>query len=184
MKAISEIGIKKASRFFSFSVFQVIYHLLVDHFLYFSQVRIILFKILGARIGKDVVIMDVKFFNLHHRGFGGFKVGNECFLGDEVLIDLYDEVVLGYKVTLAQRVTVLTHLNVGYSDHPLQKYFPKKAQPVILKNNIFIGAGSIILPGVTIGEGSFVAAGSVVNSNIPKKSVFGGVPAKLIRKLE
>jgi len=183
MKAIEEIGYKRTFKFVIYSIIQVIYHQLINHLFFIPPARKLFLILLGARIGSDSVLMDVKFFNWHHSGPGGLAIGNKCFLGDETLIDLYDKVILEDHVTLGQRVLILTHTNVGYKDHPLQKYFPKKSKGVIFKKGCFIGAGTIILPGVVIGEKAFVAAGSVVTSDVPSNSVYAGVPAKLIKKL-
>ena len=57
----------------------------------------------------------------------------------------------------------------------------KCARPVVLCDNVFIGAHSIILKGVTIGENSIVAAGSVVTKSIPANPIWGGNPAKKIK---
>lgn len=179
MKEVKEIGLGKAVKFLLFSLIQPIFFLA-----FIPPLRKILFMLLGAKIGHSSVLMNVKFFNVHHTGFKGLKIGRECFIGDETLIDLYQQVVLEDQVTLAQRVTVLTHLNVGYLDHPLQATFPKKSQPVVFKKGSVVGATSVILPGVTIGENSFVAAGSVVTKNVDPNTLVGGVPAKVIRKLK
>ena len=183
MKAIKEIGPKKAIRFILYSLLQVIYHRFINHILFFPQFRKLFLQIIGAKIGQDSIIMDVQFFNWHHKGPAGLKVGNKCFIGDETLIDLHNFVVLEDHVTIAQRVTILTHTNVGYSDHPLQKYFPKFSKPVTFKKGCVIGASSTVLPGVTIGTQSFVAAGSVVTKNVPDRVLVAGVPAKIIRKI-
>lgn len=178
MEAVKEIGFKKAFKFFFFSFFHLFYRLLP-----LPQLRKLFLQLAGARIGKDSIIMDVRFFNWHHQGLNGLKIGNRCFLGDESLIDLYDKVILEDNVSIAQRVTILTHLNVGYKDHPLQKSFPLKSQPVIIKMGSVVGACSTILAGVTIGEKSLIAAGSVVTKDIPSGMLVGGVPAKEIRKI-
>lgn len=184
MRAIDEIGLRKSTRFALYSFLAVTYHWVINHFLYLPQTRKLFLILLGAEIGNDSIIMNVKFFNWHHTGPSGLRIGKMCFLGDETLIDLYDSIILEDQVTIGQRVIILTHTNVGYSSHPLQKYFPKKSRRVIFKNSCFVGAGSIILPGITIGSQSFIAAGSVVTSDVPKNSVYAGVPAKLIRKLK
>ena len=80
--------------------------------------------LLGARIGARSLLHDVRFFNLYRRGPGRPRIGDECFLGDECLLDLAEGIELEDQVTLAERVLVLTHLNVGYADHPLQSAFP------------------------------------------------------------
>ncbi len=184
MKGVEEIGIRKSIRFVLYSFLQVIYHQMIDHFLRIPQARKFFLQILGAKIGKSSVIMDVKFFNWYHTGPGGMTIGNECYIGDEALIDLYDKVILEDQVTLAQKVIVLTHLNVGYLNHPLQKLFPKTTKPAIFRRGCVVAANSTILPGVTIGSQSFVAAGSVVTKSVPPNTLVAGVPAKLVRKLK
>ena len=60
----------------------------------------------------------------------------------------------------------------------------KKCRPVVIEHDAFIGAGSIILSGVTIGANSVVAAGSVVSRSIPANEIWGGNPARFIKKVE
>lgn len=55
---------------------------------------------------------------------------------------------------------------------------------VVIENNVWIGAGAIITPGVHIGHHSMIAAGAVVTEDIPPYSLFAGVPARLIAKIE
>lgn len=183
MEALKELGFKSSFKFAIFTIWQIFYYF-ATKFFPFPPLRSVLLTLMGATVGKDALIMDVKFINFHRRGMKGLKIGKRCFVGDETLIDLYGSVATDDNVTLAQRVLVLTHTSVGYATHPLQKYFPKKAASVAFGEGCFIGAGSIILPGVKVGEQSFVAAGSVVTKDVPAKSLVGGVPAKMIRKLE
>lgn len=183
MKAIDEVGLKKTFKFLFFAFLQIVYHNLIDHLFYFSHARKLFLTVLGAKVGKNSIIMDVRFFNWHHKGPAGLKIGKECFIGDETIIDLFDKVILEDQVTIAQRVTILTHINVGYKDHPLQNYFPKFSKPVIFKKGSVVGASATILSGVTIGERAFVAAGSVVTKDVPSQTLVAGVPAKKIRKI-
>lgn len=183
-RAIDEVGTKRTIRFILYCVVQVIYHNLVDHLLYFSSARKLFLQILGAKIGKYSILMDVNFFNWHHTGPSGLKIGKECFIGDKTLIDLYQSVILEDQVTVAQRVTILTHLNVGYKNHPMQKFFPKTSRPVTLKKGSVVGAAATILPGITIGQQAFIAAGSVVTKNVPANTLVAGIPAKKIRKIK
>jgi acetyltransferase-like isoleucine patch superfamily enzyme len=145
--------------------------------------RVAWLRLLGARVGARVVLHDVRFFNLYRRGPGGLVIGDDCFLGDECLLDLADEIHLEGQVTLAERVVVLTHLNVGYRDHPLQAHFPAFAAPVRFGRGSFVGANATILPGVGIGAGSFVAAGSVVTEDVPDRVLVAGAPARKVRSL-
>lgn len=184
MKATSELGVGGILWFITTSILQTIYQVIVTNLLFFPLARNFYLSLLGAEIGKDTIIMNVKFFNWHRTGLKGLSIASQCFIGDETLIDLYDQVIFEDHVTLAPRVNILTHLNVGYRDHPLQKYFPKTSKPVVFKRGCVVGAASTVLPGVTIGEEAFVAAGSVVTGDVPPKTLVAGVPAKIVRRLK
>lgn len=178
MKALEEIGWRRAARFGLVTLAMVPYRLAL-----FPPLRAAWLRLLGARIGPRAVLHDVRFFNLYRRGLGGLEVGAECFLGDECLLDLAEAVRLGPQVTLAERVLILTHTNVGYRDHPLQPHFPPLAAPVVIERGCFIGAQATILPGLTLGPESFVAAGSVVTEDVPARTLVAGVPARPLRSL-
>ena len=177
-KALGEIGVARALRYGLLTLAMVPYRVAL-----FPPVRTAWLRLMGATIGRRVILHDVRFFNLYRRGLGGLRVGDDCFVGDECLLDLADEIRLEDHVTLAERVVVLTHTNVGYRDHPLQSHFPAMAAPVIIRRGSFVGASVTILPGVTIGPEAFVAAGSVVTSDVPPRTVVAGVPARTVRPL-
>lgn len=177
-KALDEIGWARAARFGLLTLAMVPYRLAL-----FPPVRAFWLSLLGARIGSRVIVHDVRFFNLYRRGLGGLQVGDDCFLGDECLLDLAEGIRLGPQVTLAERVLILTHMNVGYADHPLQASFPPLAAPVVVERGCFLGANVTVLPGVSIGAGSFVAAGSVVTRDVPAGTLVAGVPARAVRAL-
>jgi acetyltransferase-like isoleucine patch superfamily enzyme len=179
LKALDEIGWARAMRFAFFSVALLPYRLAL-----FPPLRTAWLRLLGAKIGARVVLHDVRFFNLYRRGIRGLTVGNDCFLGGECLLDLAEGICLEDQVTLAERVLILTHTNVGYRDHPLQRHFPPIAAPVTIGRGSFIGANVTVLPGVRIGEGSFVAAGSVVTADVPAHTLVAGIPAKALRALD
>jgi len=178
VKALDEIGWGRAARFGFFTLAMVPYRLAL-----FPQLRAPWLRLLGARIGPRTVLHDVRFFNLYRRGFAGLEIGEECFVGDECLIDLAEAVRLERQVTLAERVLVLTHTNVGYRDHPLQARFPAMAAPVVVEAGSFLGANVTVLPGVRVGAQSFVAAGSVVTEDVPPRTLVAGVPARPLRTL-
>jgi acetyltransferase-like isoleucine patch superfamily enzyme len=178
VKALDEIGWQKAARFAFFTLALLPYRIAL-----FPPLRALWLRLLGARIGRRVVAHDVRFFNTYRRGFAGLSIGDDCFLGDECLFDLAEGIVLESQVTLAERVLVLTHMNVGYQDHPLQGQFPAMAAPVVIEQGSFVGANVTILAGVKIGAGSFVAAGSVVTADVPAKSLVAGAPARPVRTL-
>jgi acetyltransferase-like isoleucine patch superfamily enzyme len=179
LKAVQEVGWGRAARFAAMTLAMLPYRVALV-----PPVRAAWLRVLGARIGSRVVLHDVRFFNLYRRGLGGLTLGDECFLGDECLLDLAEEIVLGPQVTLAERVLILTHTNVGYRDHPLQRHFPASASPVRIEGGSFVGANATLLPGITIGAGSFVAAGAVVTASVPPRTLVAGVPARPVRALD
>lgn len=178
MKAIKEVGLPKIIKFGFFELVKLFLYLLI-----FPPLKTFLLKLLRVKIGKNTIIHQVRFINLYRLGFKGLKIGQNCFIADEVLLDLADKVVLEDNVTLAVRASIFTHTNVGFMDHPLQKHFPKFSRQVRIKKGAFIGANATILPGTTIGECSLVAAGAVVTKDVPANTLVAGVPAKKIRKL-
>jgi acetyltransferase-like isoleucine patch superfamily enzyme len=178
-KALSEIGWRRGLRFLALTLAMIPYRMAL-----FPPIRSLWLRLLGARIGARAILHDVRFFNLYRRGLRGLEIGHECFLGDECLLDLAESIRLEPQVTLAERVVILTHMNVGYADHPLQRLFPPSAAPVVIRRGAFVGANVTILPGVEVGSGSFLAAGSVVTGNVPPAVLMAGVPARVVRSLD
>jgi acetyltransferase-like isoleucine patch superfamily enzyme len=179
MRALREIGLRKALRFCFATCFLAFFNWML-----FPPLRRLALLAVGAHIGADGVIHNVHFFNAYRTGFKGLWLGRRCFIGDECLIDLADQVILEDDVTLAERVTVLTHTNVGYADHPLQPYFPAMQAPVRFERGAFVGVNATILPGVTIGASAFVAAGSVVTESVPARTLVAGVPSRILRRVD
>ena len=93
-------------------------------------------------------------------------------------------VTIGNHVNLAQGITV-TALNHNFSD-PSQRIDEQgvTTTPVVIGDDVWIGANAVVLPGVTVGNHSVVAAGAVVNRDVPPFSLVAGVPAKIIRSLK
>lgn len=176
MNALQSIGIIKAIRFVWYSFYAWLLHISLP------PVRVWLMRLAGAHIGNDTVIFDATFSNLYHYGFGKLTIGNKCFIGDEVMFDVRGGVTLEDEVTLSNRTTIVSHINVGYKDHPLQKLYPTKEAPVVIRQGTYIGTGAIILPGVTIGEESVVGAGAVVTRSIPSHVLAVGVPAVIHKR--
>ncbi len=178
MKAFNEIGIGGACRFGLSTIATGVLRVLP-----LPQIRASYLRFLGARIGRDTVIHEVRLFNCYRRGFKGLRIGKECFIGDECMFDLAESITMEDQVTLAERVTVLTHTNVGYHDHPLQSHFPSSQSPVAFRRGCFVGACAVILPGIEIGPSAFVAAGAVVTAAVAANTVVAGVPARVVRTL-
>lgn len=117
----------------------------------------------------------------------GCHVGEGCFIGDHVRIDQghADMITLEDGVSVAGGSRLLCHQRdfseyfVG-SDYNKLRY---KIKPIVLKKGCLIGMESFVLPGVTVGEGAIVGAGSLVTKDIPAWTVATGRPAKVVREI-
>lgn len=110
--------------------------------------------------------------------------GNNTTLHEHVFInydcsilDLCGEVTIEEGVMIAPRVSITTE---GHPINPTHR-LSLEGKPVTLRKNAWIGLGAIILPGVTIGENSVVASGAVVTIDVPKNTLVGGVPARILK---
>lgn len=112
----------------------------------------------------------------------------DVIIGDNTRIGLHTTVIgpveIGSNVNLAQGI-VVTALNHNFTDctKRIDEQGVSTAK-VTIGNDVWIGANATILPGVTIGNHSVVAAGAVVTKDVPPYSLVGGVPAKILKKLK
>ncbi len=171
-KVIEEVGWPRILKYFIFGFWDFIFQLLI-----YSPLRILWLKLGGATLGKNCFIDRVIFMNLDRTGLSGLKLGDDCYLGPAVLIDLAGKVTLENQTTIAAKSIILSHNSVGYRDHPLIKYYPKKTYHTVIGPGSAIGVGCIILPGVAIGARVLVGAGSVVTKSLPDGVMAVGSPA-------
>jgi len=139
----------------------------------------------GIQLGNRVTIG--KYAIIRPSNIYGGRIGEGLTIGDNSNIGPYNyigcsgKITIGNNVMLAPRVSIYAENHVF--DHPeiLIRDQGVEKKEVIIEDDCWIAANSIILAGVTIGRGSVVAAGSVVTENVPPYSVVAGVPAKWIK---
>lgn len=108
-------------------------------------------------------------------GGGGTFVNYKCWF------DLGADIVIGNKCNIAMNVTFMnSDHDLADSERRAGKYRPK---PITVGDGCWIGANSLIMPGVTIGSGVVIAAGSVVTKDCEKDCLYGGIPARKIKEL-
>ncbi|OLN87644.1 putative acetyltransferase C18B11.09c 2 [Colletotrichum chlorophyti] len=108
-------------------------------------------------------------------------IGENCFINFNCTILDTSLVVLGDRVQLGPNVSIYS---AGHETSVLSRIkFIEFGDPVRIEDDAWIGGGTIILPGVTIGRGSTIGAGSIVTKDIPPYSVAIGSPAKIVKKL-
>ncbi len=108
-------------------------------------------------------------------------LGNAVYANFNLTLVDDADIYIGDNVMLAPNVIIAT------AGHPIEPNLRRKAaqfnMPVRIENNVWIGAGAILLPGVTIGENSVIGAGSVVTKDIPKNAVAYGNPCRVVREI-
>jgi acetyltransferase-like isoleucine patch superfamily enzyme len=140
-----------------------------------DQIRERLGEIIDTKLDESTTV-----FAPFYTNFGRFItigkrvfINHACSLLDMGGITIEDDVLIGPKVNLVTE------------NHPLDPADRRAliCKPIVIKRNAWIGAAATILPGVTIGENSVVAAGAVVSKDVPAYMVVGGIPATFIRSV-
>ena len=106
-------------------------------------------------------------------------VGNNTHLGYQLIISVGCDIVIGDDVLIGDRVSILSY--DGHPSNPIERHLPapkESSKPIVIGNNVWIGACCTILKGVTIGEGSVISNGSVVTNRVPPNSMAIGNPAR------
>jgi maltose O-acetyltransferase len=124
-------------------------------------------------------------FSLHEPCF--FAGSEYIQIGNGVVINAFTHIWGHGGVVIGNNVMIASHTAITSLTHnPNSKLFSDEniAKPVIIGNNVWIGAHVVIFPGIKIGDNCIIGAGSVVTKNIPDGSVYAGVPAKELYKLD
>jgi len=111
-------------------------------------------------LGENVSINDGCFIT----SIFNIKIGNDCLIGEYVSIRDYNHTYSDISKKIKGQGFTGAPINIG--------------------QNVWIGRGAMILPGVQIGDGAIIAANSVVGKDVPANTIFGGIPAKIIKNRE
>lgn len=135
-----------------------------------------------VKIGDNSTINSQVFFTLDSpfSADNEILIGNNVFIGDLCKIHCKTRVTIGDNTLIASSST-LVDAGHGFDRNLRYNQQSNISEPIVLENDVWIGTGCIILSGVTIGEGSAVGAGSLVNKSIPPYQIWAGSPAKFIR---
>lgn len=140
-----------------------------------QEINAVFSELIGKKV-DDTFFMIPPFYSDFgeniHIGKNVF-VNHACTFMDRGGIMLEDNVLIGPKANLIT------------TNHPINPSERRAtiSQPIVIKKGAWIGVGATILPGVTIGENSIVAAGAVVSKDVPNNAIVGGIPAKFIKSI-
>jgi maltose O-acetyltransferase len=148
-----------------------------------GALRTMLYRWAGFQIEKSAFIIgNIRFYTGQKDIYTKLKVGSQVVIGHEVVLNLDTD------ITIEDNVSIGPHVLIYTGTHPLGRGSMRRmpqllAKPVKLERGCWVGLGAIILPGVTVGAGSVVAAGSVIKQNVPPHTLVEGNPAVVVQKL-
>jgi acetyltransferase-like isoleucine patch superfamily enzyme len=140
-------------------------------------------------IGRDVVILARAWLSVvdEHNGrrySPRLRIGDRTHLGQDLVVACIGQVDIGEDVLVSDRVFLGdTYHDYRDPDTPVIRQPMAEPKPVRVERGAFIGVGAIVLPGVTIGENGYVAAGAVVTRDVAPRAVVAGNPARVIRQV-
>ncbi|KTD57369.1 sugar O-acetyltransferase [Legionella shakespearei] len=141
-----------------------------------DEIRALFSELIGKKVDESFLLIPP----FYTAGGDEIRIGRNVFINQNCT--LYD---LG-GLDIADDVMIGPNVSIITASHPLE---PSKrrnitiGKPIVIEKNVWIATGAIIIGGVTLGENSVVAAGSVVTKNIPPNTLVGGNPARVIRSI-
>ncbi|OWZ15583.1 Maltose O-acetyltransferase [Phytophthora megakarya] len=134
-------------------------------------------KLLGSKGDKCLIEMPFR-----------CDYGYNIRMGDKCYINFNCAMLDVCKITIGNRVMLGPNVQLYTASHPLNPELRASGvmsgKSITLEDNVWIGGNSVVLPGVRIGNGAVIGAGSVVTKDVPPMCVYAGNPAKFIKKIE
>ena len=141
-----------------------------------NEVRALFSELIGKKVDDSFVLVPP----FYSTGGTDIRVGRNVFVNQNCTfydlggLDIADDVMIGPNVSI---------ITSSHPVEPSQRRATVIARPIVIERNVWIAAGATIIGGVTVGENSVVAAGSVVTKDVPPNTIVGGNPAKVIRSI-
>jgi acetyltransferase-like isoleucine patch superfamily enzyme len=141
-----------------------------------AEVRTLFSELIGRKVDDSFLLIPP----FYTTGGSDIRVGRNVFINQNCTfydlggLDIADDVMIGPNVSL---------ITSGHYLEPSRRRAFTTAKPIVIERNVWIAAGATVIGGVTVGENSVVAAGSVVTRNVPPNTLVGGNPANVIRSI-
>lgn len=171
-------------------------HVKIDKFLNFNRQwddqRMWKNKMVGSLYVAKGAVLEVDAFDVYAGSRINVNTGAKLSLGSgyvnhDCVIDCFSSISIGHEVAISERVVIRdsdNHAIVTESNRnegSTMNVDKQVSAPIVIQDHVWIGMNVIILKGVTIGEGAIVAAGSVVNKEVPPHCMVAGIPAKVVK---
>jgi maltose O-acetyltransferase len=145
-------------------------------------IRAAIMRMVGFQFGQKVCIWGTPTIVGGGDIYHNLRIGVNTLVGIGVYFDMAGPICIGDRVSLGPQIMFITGAHQVLGEY--QRAGALQSKPIQVGNGVWIGARALILPGVTIGDGAIIAAGAVVNKNVPANSLVAGVPATIKRELD
>lgn len=141
-----------------------------------DEIRNLFSQLIGKKVDESFLLIPP----FYTTGGAEIRIGNNVFINQNCTfydlggLDIGDDVMIGPNVSI---------ITTGHPLEPSQRRAVTIGKPIVIERNVWIAAGATIIGGVTVGENSVVAAGSVVTRDVPPNTLVGGNPARIIRAI-
>jgi acetyltransferase-like isoleucine patch superfamily enzyme len=141
-----------------------------------DEIRALFGELIGKKVDESFLLIPP----FYTAGGNEIRVGHNVFVNQNCTfydlggLDIADDVMIGPNVSI---------ITAGHPLDPAQRRSATIGRPIVIEKNVWIAAGAIIIGGVTVGENSVIAAGSVVTKDVPPNTLVGGNPARVIRSI-
>jgi acetyltransferase-like isoleucine patch superfamily enzyme len=141
-----------------------------------DEIRALFSDLIGQKVDDSFLLIPP----FRTAGGNEIRVGRHVFVNQNCTfydlggLHIADDVMIGPNVSL---------ITTGHPLEPSQRRSVTVGKPIVIERNVWIAAGAIVIGGVTVGENSVVAAGSVVTRDVPPNTLVGGNPARVIRPI-
>ncbi|WP_163652410.1 2,3,4,5-tetrahydropyridine-2,6-dicarboxylate N-acetyltransferase [Listeria sp. PSOL-1] len=141
-----------------------------------SAIPLLDLKSINARIEPGVVIRDQVTIGDNAVIMMGASINIGAVIGEQTMIDM--------NVVMGGRATVGKNCHIGAGTVLAGVIEPPSADPVVIEDDVVVGANTVILEGVRVGKGAVVAAGAIVTKNVEPGTVVAGVPARVLKEID
>ncbi len=169
-----DVGDYKAGPFFKVLVWYFVnYYIFDSAFPWPYTIKRFLLRVFGAQVGKGLVIKT----KVRIKNPWRLTIGDHCWIGESAWIDNLANVDIGHNVSISQGAVLLT----GNHDYTISS-FPYKLGKIKIEDGVWIGAQSLVCPGVVCKSHSILTVNSVATKNLEPWSIYAGNPASFIRE--
>jgi acetyltransferase-like isoleucine patch superfamily enzyme len=147
-----------------------------------SRTRTAVHRLLGLAVGRRTLFLSCPSIVGGRGSWRNISIGADCFINQGCVLDATAPIEIGNDVNFGHDVLITTSGHrIGWPDRRAGALEPA---PVKIGDGAWLASRVVVLPGVEIGAGCIAAAGAVVTSPMPPNTLFGGVPARVIRRLD